>query len=223
MNFQLLTPEVMRLIGRKILAPLGIMAVVWGAIYYLTGELEQDIIQLRFAIDATNWEIQETNDRIATIDEELGVIREKGRQYDQILLTGFTQPQSRLDANQLIDGLSRKHGIVTLSYTFEPEAVTQHRGFNGVEFDLATTEISIEMQAFADYDLLGFAAEFVHLLEGQVQIDSLTITRNEMISPDLMDRIATGGVTGVFVGTLRLNWNNVVTHAADTGEEDGDG
>lgn len=223
MNLQMLTPEVLRLVGRKAVAPLGIMAAVGGAIYYLTGELEQDIVQLRFAIDATSFEIQETNDRIATIDQELGVIREKGRRYDQILLTGFTQPQNRLDANQLIDELSRRHDIVTLNYTFEPEAIVEHRGVHGVEFDVATTEVGIEMQAYADYNLMGFAAEFIHRLDGQVQVDSFTIQRNEMITPDLMERIASGGVTGVFVGTLRLNWNNVTARHADDGQQDDGG
>ena len=211
MNPQFLTPEILQLIVRKAAIPLALLLLFGGAIHYLNGELELENERLRFAIDATDYDITETNQRIATIDEELGVIREKGRRYDQILLTGFAQPQDRLVANQLIEELSRKHELAALTYSFNPEMLSDLHGESGVDFQLAQTEISIDMKAHTDYDIAGFAADFVRRLEGQVQISSFIVTRNEPVTLEMVQRIAAGASGGGFSGTLRLYWNNVTT------------
>ncbi len=220
MNPQYLTPEILRLVARKIMVPLALLLLFGGGIYYLKGELEDDNARLQFAIDATEWDITETDQRIATIDEELGVIREKGRRYDQILLTGFAEPQDRLMANQLIEELSRTHDLAALTYSFNPEVVRELRGESGVDFLLSQTEISIDLKAHTDYDIAAFTADFVSRLQGQVQINSLAITRNEPVSAESIQRIASGASGGGFSGTLRLNWNNARTVPQDDGSQE---
>lgn len=220
MNPQLLTPDVLNLVMRKAMVPLAMLLVIGGAIYYFNGELEADNVQLRFAIEATDWDIAETNERIATIDEELGVIREKGRRYDQILLTGFTRAQDRLAANQLIERLSHEHGIVTLTYGFEPETISLIQGRNDVDFELSQTEISLEITAHTDYAISGFVADFARSLEGQVQISAFTVLRKEEITDEMMRRIAEGAPSGSFFGALRLKWNNVSASHPDDEEAD---
>lgn len=221
MNPQLLTPDLLRLIARKAAVPLAILLVIGAAIHYLNGELEADNVQLRFAIAAVEWDIDQTNERIATIDEELGVIREKGRRYDQILLTGFTRVQDRLEANRLIEQLSQEHGVVTLAYSFEPESISRVQGRNGVDFQLSQTDISLEITAHSDYAISGFAADFVRRLEGQVQIETFVVTRRDEITDEMIRRIAEGATSGSFFGTLRLNWNNVSVSHTDDEEVDG--
>ena len=216
MNPQYLTPEILRLMARKIMVPLAL--VFGGGIYYAIGELEEKNARLQFAIDARDWDITETDQRIATIDEELGVIREKGRRYDQILLTGFVEPQDRLLANQLVEELSRKHQLAALTYSFNPELVREVNGESGVQYLLSRTEISIDLKAYTDYDVAGFTADFVRSLEGQVQIESMSISRNEPITSESIQRVATDASTGSFTGTLRLSWNNARTVTPD--EED---
>lgn len=219
MNPQYLTPEILRLAARKIMVPLALLLVLGGGIYYAIGELEQENARLQFAIDATDWDITETEQRIATIDEELGVIREKGRRYDEILSTGFTEPQDRLVANQLIDELSRKHQLAALTYAFNPELVRELSGESGVQYLLSQTDISIDLKAHTDYDIAGFTADFVRRLEGQVQIGSLVISRNEPVSVESVQRIASGGSSGGFTGTLRLIWNNARTVSQDEDQD----
>ncbi len=218
MNPQYLTPEILRLMARKIMVPLALVLVFGGGIYYAIGELEEKNARLQFAIDARDWDITETDQRIATIDEELGVIREKGRRYDQILLTGFVEPQDRLLANQLVEELSRKHQLAALTYSFNPELVREVNGESGVQYLLSRTEISIDLKAYTDYDVAGFTADFVRSLEGQVQIESMSISRNEPITSESIQRVATDASTGSFTGTLRLSWNNARTVTPD--EED---
>jgi hypothetical protein len=217
-NPQYLTPEILRLMARKIMVPLALVLVFGGGIYYAIGELEEKNARLQFAIDARDWDITETDQRIATIDEELGVIREKGRRYDQILLTGFVEPQDRLLANQLVEELSRKHQLAALTYSFNPELVREVNGESGVQYLLSRTEISIDLKAYTDYDVAGFTADFVRSLEGQVQIESMSISRNEPITSESIQRVATDASTGSFTGTLRLSWNNARTVTPD--EED---
>lgn len=223
MNVQLLTPELLRLIARKAMVPLAIMVVLGSAIYYFNDEFDQSNVQRGFVIDAANWEIAEINERIASIDLELGVIREKGRRYDQILQTGFTLPQSRLEANGLLEELSAKYDIESLAYSFEPASLTELTGRNGVEFDLAKTEIAMEIAAHTDFDIAGFVAEFVDRLPGQMQIRSFSIVRKEPITNQLMQRIAARGAAGAFFGIVRLNWNNVSTDHPDWVQGEGDG
>lgn len=216
MNQQFLTPELIKLVARKAMVPLALLVVVGGAIHYATSEFEQDNLQLGFAIGAAEWEISETVERIATIDQELGIIREKGRRYDQILQTGFIEPQNRLFANQLLEELSEKYEIESLTYSFEPARVTEARGLNGIEFDVMRTEISMEISAHADSDIAGFVAEFVYRLQGQVQILALDVARKEPITNELMQRIAARGAAGAFAGTLSLIWNNADTDLFET-------
>lgn len=218
MNPQYLTPEILRLVARKIMVPLMVLLLLGGGIYYFNDELEQENVRLKFAIDATDWDISETEQRIATIDEELGVIREKGRRYDQILAAGFTQPQDRLVANQLIEQLSRKHQLAALTYAFIPEVVRDLSGESGVDFLLSQTEISIDLTAHTDYDIAGFTADFVRSLEGQVQIPSFSISRNEPVLPESIQRVATGASSGSFTGTLNLIWNNASTVITEEGD-----
>jgi len=220
MNTQFLTPDVLRLIGRKIAVPLAMLVLVGSLIHYFTGELEQDNVQLQLTIDALDWSIGEITQRIATIDQELGVIREKGRRYDQILLTGFAAPQQRLHANQLIEELSRKHQLGAVSYNFNPEIIKEVRGESGVDFVISQTDVSIDMAGYTDYDIFGFVAEFAQRLEGQVQILSLQVTRNSEITEELLRQVAIGSMNRVFSGTLRLRWNNVDTVSPEIVEQE---
>ena len=99
-----------------------------------------------------------------------------------------------------------------------PELVREVNGESGVQYLLSRTEISIDLKAYTDYDVAGFTADFVRSLEGQVQIESMSISRNEPITSESIQRVATDASTGSFTGTLRLSWNNARTVTPD--EED---
>lgn len=220
MNTQILTPDVLRLIARKMAVPLVLLVLVGGGVHYLTGEMERENVQLQFVIASMDYDISQITERIATIDQELGVIREKGRRYDEILLTGFAAPQQRLRANQLVEELSRKHHLAEVTYNFNPETVHELRGESGVDFLLSQTDVTIDIKGYTDYDITGFVAEFAQRLEGQVQIYSLRVIRNSEITDELVQQIAIGATDSVFSGALRLQWNNVSTVAPEISEEE---
>jgi hypothetical protein len=178
-------------------------------------------VQVQFQIDALQWEISETENRIANISEELNVIRAKGQRYDEILLTGFREPQDRLAASQLVEELAVKHELTLLNYGLEPEAVSEINTPSEVAFVLSQTTIRIEMQGYTDYDLTGFAADFIESLQGQVQVKGFELERKNAINDELMLRIASGASSGAFSGSLLVTWNNVdVRPPPDESEEE---
>ena len=210
MMLQNLTPEMLNVVAKKAMLPLAILVVIGGGIIYLTDSLTQTNQRLEFQIDSYAWSIEENRDRIANIEEEFSVIKEKSRRYNEIDEIGFIGQQERLAAAELLETLGRKYNLLDLTFTFEPELVQPYVGESGTEFNLVKTLAVVTLGGLADYDLMGFMAEFLQSLGGQVQVNAMVLQKTEDIDDLLLFSLAAGNGSPLFEGSLKITWNNIV-------------
>lgn len=221
MNLNYLTPQVLKAVARRLIIPMIVLIVVGGAVVHYSSEIEAENQQRLIEIGSLEWELEQFDERIAELEDEIAVVQAQGARYETIVANGFLTEQSRLRAAQLLEELGPKYGLVFLGYDFRPEAVEEIRGDDGTDLRLTRTEIGLEIRSLTDTQILGFIAEFVSRLDGQVQVDAMNVRRISDISDALLDQIVAGQRVAVFEGTLSISWNNVVV-LADSDDNDDD-
>ncbi|MEM7120130.1 MAG: hypothetical protein AAF563_02560 [Pseudomonadota bacterium] len=220
MNLNYLTPQVLKAIARRLIIPVIVLIVVGGAVVHYSSEIEAQNQQKLIEIGSLEWEIEELDERIGELKDEIAVVQAQGERYETIVANGFLTEQSRLRAAQLLEELGPKYGLVFLGYDFQPEMVEEIKGEDGTELLLTRTEIGLEVRSLTDTQILGFIAEFISRLDGQVQVDAMNVRRISEISDALLDQIVAGERVAVFEGTLSINWNNAVVVAGNDDDDD---
>ncbi len=220
MNLNYLTPQVLKAIARRLIIPMIVLIVVGGAVVHYSSEIEAQNQQKLIEIGSLEWEIEELDERIGELKDEIAVVQAQGERYETIVANGFLTEQSRLRAAQLLEELGPKYGLVFLGYDFRPEMVEEIQGEDGTDLLLTRTEIGLEIRSLTDTQILGFIAEFISRLDGQVQVDAMNVRRVSDISDGLLDQIVAGERVAVFEGTLSINWNNAVVVAGNDDDDD---
>ena len=220
MNLNYLTPQVLKAIARRLIIPMIVLIVVGGAVVHYSSEIEAQNQQKLIEIGSLEWDIEQLNERIGELKDEIAVVQAQGERYEAIVASGFLTQQSRLRAAQLLEELGPKYGLVFLGYDFRPEMVEEIQGDDGTDLLLTRTEIGLEIRSLTDTQILGFIAEFISRLEGQVQVDAMNVRRVSDISDALLDQIVAGERVAVFEGTLSINWNNATVIAGNDDDDD---
>jgi hypothetical protein len=208
-NLHDLTPALLRTVAHRLIIPAVVLLIVGGIIVYATVRIAADNRRLLADIGPMLWQVDKIDARITGLAKDLNVIRTQGRHYDEIRESGFVGEQSRLRAAQLLEELGPKYGLTTLRYDFMPQVTELATGEEGTEFRLIRTDISLDIEAMTDTQLLGFVAEFSERLSGQVQVRFLEVERALDVTSEVLEQIAAGERPALFQAQVRLTWNNV--------------
>jgi len=223
MNVSDLTPAMMRAVAGRLIVPGLVLLVVGGILISATAGIENENRRLLAKIGSIVWQIDKIDTHIADLAGDVNVVLSQDRRYKNIQQRGFVGEQSRLRAAQLLEELGPKYQLTALHYDFMPPAIDAITGGEGTRFRLVRTDLSLEIEAMTDTQLLGFVAEFTERLSGLIQIQSLRIERLEDLSPDVVEQIAAGERPALFQADVLLSWNNVTVVVDETVSEDDHG
>jgi len=222
-NVHDVTPALVRAVAHRLIVPAMVVLLVGGIIVYATARIEADSRRQLADIGSMLWQVDKIDARIAGLARGLNVIRTQGRHFDEVRDSGFVGQQSRLRAAQLLEELGPKYGLTTLRYDFRPQVTELTTGGEGTEFRLVRTDVTLDIEAMTDTQLLGFVAELTDRLDGQVQVRYLEVERALDVSADVLERIAAGERPALFQAQVRLSWNNVTVVVDETVTEDDHG
>lgn len=142
----------------------------------------------------------------ASVVDDLAYIEANQTAFDTLLEQGLLAEQDRIEAARLLEQLGRRHHLNDIRYSFSPQRSAPLGGGRLAQMTLLTTEVTIEMTAVLDVDLLSFARAVRAHLPSDVRVTGLTIERRHDAGPDLLARLRAAERVDVVSGQLQLEW-----------------
>jgi hypothetical protein len=150
--------------------------------------------------------MQDLSQQRADAIEDQAYIREHQTTFETLLEEGLLAPQDRLEAARLLEQLGRRYRLNDVRYSFSPQRAAPLGPGRLAQTTLLTTEVTIEMSAVLDLDLLRFARAVRAHLPGDVQVTGFGLERRGDPGPDLLARLRAGQRVDLVTGHLELEW-----------------
>ena len=191
---------------RRLLILLGINlaigAVAASVVYGYTGSQKSFRDQLQSAMQGLNGQRKRISDELAYIEINRNA-------YDTLIDDGLLAPQDRLAAADLLNRLSREHRLNEIHYSFDPQR-SEPLGVPGrSDLVVAVTNVTIDITAISDIDLLGFVKAIMAHFPGDVRVAGLRVERRRAVDQHLLARLKRGDLVPVVEGQLEFQWRTL--------------
>jgi hypothetical protein len=154
----------------------------------------------------------------ASVADDIAYLDANRAEYDALLERGLVSDQDRFAAAQLLEQLSRDHGLGGVRYSFSPQQTAPLGPGRLAQITLLTTEVTVDMSGLTDVDLLAFARAVADRFPCDVRITALDLECRQSVDRDLLTRIRAGERVALVEGRLQFDWRMV-----RPGEAAGDG
>jgi hypothetical protein len=142
----------------------------------------------------------------ATAVEDLAYIETNQTAFDTLLAEGLLADQDRLEAARLLEQVGHQHRLNGIRYSFSPQREGPLGPGRLAQMTLLSAEVTIEMTAVLDLDLLAFARSVQAHLPGDVRVIAFSLERHHDAEPDLLARLRAAQRVDLVAGRLQLEW-----------------
>lgn len=129
------------------------------------------------------------------------VVDNQGR-YEDALARGLLEPQDRLAAQQILDGVLDDHYLVRLTHELAPVRLEPA----GQGYEAVITPVRLEIGAMLDRDVFTVLRDAEDLLPGAVVVRGFRLMRQQPVTPTTLDRLRTGSPVAFIGATIDLEW-----------------
>lgn len=191
---------------RRLLILLGINlavgAVAASVVYGYTDSQESFRDQLQSAMQGLNGQRKRISDELAYIEINRSA-------YDTLIDDGLLAPQDRLAAAYLLNRLRREHRLNEIHYSFDPQRSEPLTVGGRSDLVVAVTNVTIDIAAISDIDLLGFVKAIMAHFPGDVRVAGLRVERRRAVDQHLIARLRRGDPVHVVEGQLEFHWRTL--------------
>ncbi len=132
--------------------------------------------------------------------------------YDEIVKDGFLKPQRRLELAQTFADLQENLGLLNLRYDILPAQMEESEQAQEINHRLMRTDMTIEVDAFLDQDIVNFVKALKDKLPGHVRISSLSLTRRGPLDQQALEQISEGNKPLLVQAEMRARWHSLVAN-----------
>ncbi|MEI6987074.1 MAG: hypothetical protein WCK65_13195 [Rhodospirillaceae bacterium] len=182
-----------------------------GTLYLIKPQIdanaEQRLVTARAEVDKLRTQIAKTR-----LDNE--VRTSLLPEFRKLGGTGFFATQDREAMRKTIEDAQAGSGLIGLRVAIAPESLVAPGKDMGNQYEVVSTEVAIEVEAFHDLDVFSFMNRLRNNVAGPLVPVSAVLTRSQIPTMDVLDRISNG--TRVVMATARLvfDWKTVRMHLA---------
>lgn len=156
---------------------------------------------------------EEYTKRLARIDTTVGLLEERGGDYEKINASGFVGEQDRLRARRKIQEVRILSEIPSLTYKMEKETTKPHALANKAKYLLRQSPVNIELVAYSDIDVWNFVEKLEAEYPGQLVLNNIEVKMSEGESAADVDEKKDS--VAVFQeprlkASMTFSWNTVV-------------
>ena len=188
-------------------------AVAASVVYGYTDSQESFRDQLQSAMQGLNGQRKRISDELAYIEINRSA-------YDTLIDDGLLAPQDRLAAADLLNRLRREHRLNEIHYSFDPQRSEPLATGGRSDLVVAVTNVTIDIAAISDIDLLGFVKAIMAHFPGDVRVAGLRVERRRAVDQHLIARLRRGDPVHVVEGQLEFHWRTLQRRERAANRED---
>lgn len=185
------------------------VSVVLCGILFVVYTLNQQVVQseekyhwLKGSISSLNTKLDGLNKKTLEFSEAVG--QWEHMTADQKLLTGLQITK----ANELIKRFETEFRLMDVKVTFsKPEELKE--GITSDTVKVVNSVVNIDFRAENDEYALQFVEALQKQFPGYVQITSFSLSRNEVVTKDVLSKIAKGENVALVSGIIELTWKEL--------------
>lgn len=132
-------------------------------------------------------------------------VADKMPQYQALREKGFLDPQSRLQAANLLESLALTHKINELRYEFRPEERIK-LNLPRTDMDVVSSTIIVQLNALFDEEIFAFLEAVTKGLKGQVSIRAFRISRTDDGMETILKRVSSGSRPSSVSAHIIMDW-----------------
>ena len=176
-------------------------------IYKITGpNLEKE----KRKLNGVNSEISRMTNDIDDLSKGLAQFQKQKEAFYNVQNFGFFDDQNRVNATQLIKAMQKESRLLSAVYSISPARIVADKRASDSEHDLLSTDIKFSIEAIEDADVYKFIYLLNYGFPGQININSLSISREEKITQPLLRQIGIGQPSPIIKADLEVSWQSMV-------------
>jgi len=207
--------------GKRIITLLALLAInvvlvaTW--LMYLTPskiQAERDLAGLKSNINTARSEISLMQSQY----QDLTRLQER---FDVIKDDGFFNLQRRRDAEEMLQEVQDRSGVIAASVKLSPGKSSDDIGDNQTDYLLLESSMEITLDALDDADVFRYIFYIQEYFPGHISIESVDLKRENDLSVDLLKSITNKQNPKMVGAVVDLVWRTMIPKSEYTSEDKG--
>jgi hypothetical protein len=201
---------------------LGALAGLFAIYYYVVST--PDIEQAKRELSNNNSEIERLSEELEELKSGIAQFNEQEAKFKELFQHDIFNSQNRVDARRILTFIRDASGVTTAQYTVKSAQVEKNKKMEEADYQILNTPMEFSLEAVQDSDIYKFMFLLNHGFPGQVNFETVVITREEQVTFPLLKQIGIGQeeLRPLVRAKITANWKTMVpdTKVEVTGGEE---
>jgi hypothetical protein len=144
-------------------------------------------------------------------------------QFKSLEDLGFFNSQDRLNMRSRFNEMQKESRLISAQYSVSPLTIEKNKKAAEAGYKILKTTIDFNLEAIEDADIYKFIYLLNYGFGGHISIAELSIKRDKVVTPTLLQKIGDGEDVAVMSAVLKVNLRTMVEIPSDSVTEENEG
>jgi len=206
-----------RLIGLNKIFLILLLGILLGCfLFYYFVVAVPEISNAKRELANNDYEIGELNQNLEEIRTGIANFKDREAEFKELFRHDLFNSQNRVDARNKLTEIRDASGVLSAQYSVQSAAVEPNKKMEEAGHQILSTPMVFELEAIEDSDIYKFLFLLNYGFPGQVNIDSVSITREEAVTIPLLKQIGIGQaeMRPLVKSKITASWKTIVPNTA---------